>query len=286
MGIKIIPVDPNTNLATIKPYDANGKMMQPAVTFEANCIAYPDGAKVPNGDIYSTMMEISKGCMGRSLDDLHMGVDSKFVGENFNNISKMNLDIMIDSFLNSLHSHYCVFAAKVNSIVNGLYGDNTPITARKMPLSDDFYYKTHYFRSQMRQFIEKDVDARNIILESNAFTNCCVIGVNTIGMFAYNDAMATISEAIAITDAEHDSDPNDRIIIPFINHIFSSMMADMTYEISAFLHNMKTNHEFVLARKEVLELKYFDDPKNNPTLNPKAMVDYYDRDRNFDDPFN
>lgn len=265
MAVKIVPVQVNMDKpATIMPYDSEGNMMTPAVTFEANRMAYSDGAKVENGGIYSTLLNINETLLVHTIEDLNTSVDPKFIANNVKMISQLNLNILEDSFYHAIYSHYCVFMGKVNSIIDAAYEGKAPMTAAMMNTNDLIYIRSRYLASAMNQFMNSDLDNRDAILDSHAFVNMCVAFVNIIGEQAYNKAMLAVSEALALTSIECGSDPKDRVIIPFINREFSTMMGDMTYEIYAFVHNIKSYHALVFSNEEIAGVKYRNEPDNNP----------------------
>lgn len=265
MAVKIVPMQVAKDVpATIMPYDSEGNMMTPAVTFKANRMAYSDGAKVENGGIYSTLLDINETMLVDVVEDLNTGIDPKFVANNVKMISQLNLNILEDSFYHAIYSHYCVFMGKVNTIIDAAYDGKTPMTAAMMNTNDLIYIRNRYLSSAMNQFMNGDLDKRDAILDSHAFVNMCVAFVNIVGEQAYNKAMLAIGEALALTSIECSSDPKDRVIIPFINHEFSTMMGDMTYEISAFVHNIKIYHALVFSNEEIAGVKYRNEPDNNP----------------------
>lgn len=265
MAVKIVPVQATKDVpATIMPYDSEGNMMAPAVTFEANRMAYSDGAKVENGGIYSTLLDINETLLMHTVEDLNASVDPKFVANNIKMISQLNLNILEDSFYNAIYSHYCVFMGKVNAIIDAAYEGKAPITAAMMHNNDLTYIRSRYLSFAMDKFMNSDLDNRDAILNSHAFVNMCIAFVNTVGEQAYNTAMLAAGEALALTSIECNSDLKNRVIIPFINREFSAMMGDMTYEISAFVHNIKSYHALVFSNEEIAGVKYHNDPDNNP----------------------
>lgn len=265
MAVKIVPVQVAKDASTIMPYDSEGNMMTPAVTFEANRMAYSDGTKVENGGIYSILLDINETLLVHTVEDLNASVDPKFIANNIKMISQLNLNILEDSFYNAIYSHYCVFMGKVNSIIDTAYEGKAPMTAAAMMDTNNLtYIRSRYLASAMNQFMNGDLDNRGAILDSHAFVNMCITFVNIVGEWAYNNAMLAISEALALTSIECNSDPRDRIIVPFINREFSTMMGDMTYEISAFVHNIKSYHALVFSNEEIAGINYRNEPDNNP----------------------
>ena len=95
--VKSIPLygDGMKSPVPVNPLDQDGNMLKPAVTFNANRIAYADGVKVENGEIYETLLNINTDCLATAAVDLQNGIDPKFTANTFAMISRTNTDIII-----------------------------------------------------------------------------------------------------------------------------------------------------------------------------------------------
>lgn len=262
--IKFIPIsgDDTKSPAPVNPLDQDGNMLKPAVTFNANRIAYADGVKVENGEIYETLLNINTDCLATSAIDVQNGVDPKFMANTFAMISRTNADIMINSFCNSLSSHYCVFAVRVNMIIDKLLGDRADSTIRKLDTECAWYNHDRYIVTAIDRLMNCSLEERNRIIQSHALVDFCVGFVNNIGERIYTEAMHAISQALAYTMS--DAPAEERTVIPAVNSAFSIMMGDMTYEISAFVYNMETYHNLVFNNREIAYIKYANSPEKNP----------------------
>ena len=262
--IKSIPLygDGMKSPVPVNPLDQDGNMLKPAVTFNANRIAYADGVKVDNGDIYETLLNINTECLATSAVDLQGGVDPKFMANTFAMISRTNTDIMINSFCNSLTSHYCVFAARVNMTIDKLLGDRADSIVRKLDTEYAWYNRDRYLSTAIDRLMNCSLEERDKIIQSNALVDFCVGFVNNIGERIYSDAMHVVSQALAYVVS--DMPAEERTIIPSINSAFSIMMGDMTYEVAAFVYNMENYHNLVFNNKEIATIKYANSPEKNP----------------------
>ena len=261
--IKVIPLSGDVKSPVpVSPLDQDGNMLKPAVTFNANRIAYADGVKVDNGDIYETLLNINTECLATSAVDLQGGVDPKFMANTFAMISRTNTDIMINSFCNSLTSHYCVFAARVNMTIDKLLGDRADSIVRKLDTEYAWYNRDRYLSTAIDRLMNCSLEERDKIIQSNALVDFCVGFVNNIGERIYSDAMHVVSQALAYVVS--DMPAEERTIIPSINSAFSIMMGDMTYEVAAFVYNMENYHNLVFNNKEIATIKYANSPEKNP----------------------
>lgn len=262
--IKSIPLygDGMKSPVPVNPLDKDGNMLKPAVTFNANRIAYADGVKVDNGDIYETLLNINTECLATSAADLQSGVDPKFMANTFAMISRTNTDIMINSFCNSLTSHYCVFASRVNMTIDKLLGDRADSIVRKLDTEYAWYNRDRYLSTAIDRLMNCSLEERDKIIQSNALVDFCVGFVNNIGERIYSDTMHVASQALAYVVS--DMPAEERTIIPSINSAFSIMMGDMTYEIAAFVYNMEAYHSLIFNNKEIAAIKYADSPEKNP----------------------
>ena len=261
--IKVIPLSGDVKSPVpVSPLDQDGNMLKPAVTFNVNRIAYADGVKVDNGDIYETLLNINTECLATSAVDLQGGVDPKFMANTFAMISRTNTDIMINSFCNSLTSHYCVFAARVNMTIDKLLGDRADSIVRKLDTEYAWYNRDRYLSTAIDRLMNCSLEERDKIIQSNALVDFCVGFVNNIGERIYSDAMHVVSQALAYVVS--DMPAEERTIIPSINSAFSIMMGDMTYEVAAFVYNMENYHNLVFNNKEIATIKYANSPEKNP----------------------
>lgn len=261
--VKFIPLSGDEKYPVpVSPIDQDGNMLKPAVTFNANRIAYADGVKVDNGDIYETLLNINTECLATSAVDLQNGVDPKFMANTFAMISRTNTDIMINSFCNSLTSHYCVFAARVNMTIDKLLGDRADSIVRKLDTEYAWYNHDRYLSTAIDRLMNCSLEERNKIIQSNALVDFCVGFVNNIGERIYSEAMHVVSQALAYVVS--DMPAEERTIVPSINSAFSIMMGDMTYEVAAFVYNMENYHNLVFNNKEIATIKYANSPEKNP----------------------
>lgn len=261
--VKFIPLSEDEKYSVpVSPLDQDGNMLKPAVTFNANRIAYADGVKVDNGDIYETLLNINTECLATSAVDLQNGADPKFMANTFAMISRTNTDIMVNSFCNSLTSHYCVFAARVNMTIDKLLGDRADSIIRKLDTEYAWYNNDQYLSTAIDRLMNCSLEERDKIIKSNALVDFCVGFVNNIGERIYSDAMHVISQALAYVVS--DIPAEERTIIPSINSAFSIMMGDMTYEVAAFVYNMENYHNLIFNNREIATIKYANSPEKNP----------------------
>lgn len=284
--IKSIPLygDNMKSHVPVNPLDQDGNMLKPAVTFNANRIAYADGVKVENGEIYETLLNINTDCLATAAVDLQNGIDPKFTANTFAMISRTNTDIIINSFCNSLISHYCVFAARVNMTIDKLLGDRADSIVRKLDTEFVWYNRDQYLSITIDRLMNCSLEERDKIIQSNALVDFCVGFVNNIGERIYSDAMHVVSQALAYVVS--DMPAEERTIIPSINSAFSIMMGDMTYEVAAFVCNMENYHNLVFNNKEIATIKYANSPEKNPYSEDfkgdrRKLNEVYDKD----DPF-
>ena len=284
--IKSIPLygDGMKSPVPVNPLDQDGNMLKPAVTFNANRIAYADGVKVENGEIYETLLNINTDCLATAAVDLQNGIDPKFTANTFAMISRTNTDIIINSFCNSLISHYCVFAARVNMTIDKLLGDRADSIVRKLDTEFVWYNRDQYLSITIDRLMNCSLEERDKIIQSNALVDFCVGFVNNIGERIYSDAMHVVSQALAYVVS--DMPAEERTIIPSINSAFSIMMGDMTYEVAAFVYNMENYHNLVFNNKEIATIKYANSPEKNPYSEDfkgdrRKLNEVYDKD----DPF-
>ena len=284
--VKSIPLygDDTKSPVLVSPFDKDGNMLTPAVTFNANRIGYADGAKVNNGEIYEILLNINTDCLATSAIDLQNGVDPKFTANTFAMISHTNTDIIVNSFCNALTSHYCVFAARVNIMLENLLGDRFESITRKMETEYAWYNHDRYLNTAIDRLMNLPLEERNKVIQSHALVDFCVGFVNTIGERIYTEAMHTVSQALAYSVSEYPAE--ERTVIPTVNSSFSIMMGDMTYEIAAFVYNMETYHSLIFNNKELAAIKYADSPEMNPYSEDfkgdrKKLNEVYDKD----DPF-
>lgn len=282
--IKSIPIYGDDTKSPVSPFDNDGNMLKPAVTFNANRIAYADGVKVENGEIYETLLNINTDCLATAAVDLQNGIDPKFTSNTFAMISRTNTDIIINSFCNSLTSHYCVFAARVNMTIDKLLGDRADSIVRKLDTEYAWYNHDRYLSTAIDRLMNCSLEERNKIIQSNALVDFCVGFVNNIGERIYSDAMHVVSQALAYVVS--DMPAEERTIIPSINSAFSIMMGDMTYEVAAFVYNMENYHNLIFNNKEIAVIKYADSPEKNPYSEDfKGHRRKYTEIADKDDPF-
>lgn len=284
--VKSIPLygDGMKSPVPVNPLDKDGNMLKPAVTFNANRIAYADGVKVENGEIYETLLNINTDCLATAAVDLQNGIDPKFTANTFAMISRTNTDIIINSFCNALTSHYCVFAARVNMTIDKLLGDRADSIVRKLDTEYAWYNHDLYLSTAIDRLMNCSLEERNKIIQSNALVDFCVGFVNNIGERIYSDAMHVVSQALAYVVS--DMPAEERTIIPSINSAFSIMMGDMTYEVAAFVYNMENYHNLVFNNKEIATIKYANSPEKNPySENYKGRRSKFTEVSDNDDPF-
>lgn len=283
--VKFIPLSGDEKYPVpVSPIDQDGNMLRPAVTFNANRIAYADGVKADNGDIYETLLNINKECLVTSAADLHNGADPKFMANTFAMISRTNTDIMVNSFCNSLTSHYCVFAARVNMTIDKLLGDRADSIVRKLDTEYAWYNHDRYLSTAIDRLMNCSLEERDKIIQSHALVDFCVGFVNNIGERIYSEAMHVVSQALAYVVS--DMPAEERTIIPSINSAFSIMMGDMTYEVAAFVYNMENYHNLVFNNKEIATIKYANSPEKNPySKNYDGPRRKYTEIADKDDPF-
>lgn len=282
--VKSIPLYGDDTKSPVSPFDKDGNMLKPAVTFNANRIAYADGVKVENGEIYETLLNINTDCLATAAVDLQNGIDPKFTANTFAMISRTNTDIIINSFCNALTSHYCVFAARVNIMLKNLLGDRFESITRKMDTEYTWYNHERYLNTAIDRMMNLPLEERDKIIKSHALVDFCVGFVNYIGERIYTDAMHTISQALAYSVSEYPAE--ERTVIPTVNSSFSIMMGDMTYEIAAFVYNMETYHSLIFNNKELAAIKYADSPEMNPySENYEGRHSKFTEVSDKDDPF-
>lgn len=263
--VKSIPLygDDMKSPVPVNPLDQDGNMLKPAVTFNANRIAYADGVKVENGKIYETLLNINTDCLATAaVDLLQNGIDPKFTANTFTMISRTNTNIIINSFCNALASHYCVFATRVNIMLKNLLGDLFESITRKMDTEYAWYNNDRYLNTAIDRLMNLPLEERDKIIKSHALVDFCVGFVNHIGERIYTDAMHTVCQALAHYASEYPAE--ERTVIPTVNSSFSIMMGDMTYEIAAFVYNIETYHSLIFNNKEIAAIKYADSPEKNP----------------------
>lgn len=284
--IKSIPLygDNMKSPVPVNPLDKDGNMLEPAVTFNANRIAYADGVKVENGEIYETLLNINTDCLATAAVDLQNGIDPKFTANTFAMISRSNTDIIINSFCNALISHYCVFAARVNIMLKNLLGDRFESITKKMDTEYVWFNHERYLNDAIDRLMNLPLEERDKIIKSHALVDFCVGFVNYIGERIYTDTMHTVDQALAYSVSEYPAE--ERTVIPTVNSSFSIMMGDMTYEIAAFVYNMEAYHSLIFSNKEIATIKYADSPEKNPyDENYKGRRSKFNEASDKDDPF-
>ena len=212
--IKSIPLygDNMKSPVPVNPLDQDGNMLKPAVTFNANRIAYADGVKVENGEIYETLLNINTDCLATAAVDLQNGIDPKFTANTFAMISRTNTDIIINSFCNALTSHYCVFAARVNIMLKNLLGDRFESITSKMDTEYAWYNHERYLNTAIDRLMNLPLEERDKIIKSHALVDFCVGFVNYIGERIYTETMRTVSQALAYSVSEYPAE--ERTVIP------------------------------------------------------------------------
>ena len=284
--IKSIPLygDNMKSPVPVNPLDQDGNMLKPAVTFNANRIAYADGVKVENGEIYETLLNINTDCLATAAVDLQNGIDPKFTANTFAIISRTNTDIIINSFCDALTSHYCVFAARVNIMLKNLLGDRFESITKKMDTEYVWFNHERYLNDAIDRLMNLPLEERDKIIKSNALVDFCVGFVNYIGERIYTETMHTVSHALAYSVSEYPAE--ERTVIPTVNSSFSIMMGDMTYEIAAFVYNIEAYHSLIFNNKELAAIKYADSPEKNPYgENYKGRRSKFTEASDKDDPF-
>lgn len=284
--VKSIPLygDNMKSPIPVNPLDKDGNMLKPAVTFNANRIAYADGVKVENGEIYETLLNINTDCLATAAVDLQNGIDPKFTANTFAMISRTNTNIIINSFCDALTSHYCVFATRVNIILKNLLGDRFESITKKMDTEYVWFNHERYLNDAIDRLMNLPLEERDKIIKSNALVDFCVGFVNYIGERIYTETMHTVSQALAYSVSEYPAE--ERTVIPTVNSSFSIMMGDMTYEIAAFVYNMETYHSLIFNNKEIAAIKYADSPEKNPyDENYKGRRSKFTEASYKDDPF-
>ena len=284
--VKSIPLygDNMKSPVPVNPLDQDGNMLKPAVTFNANRIAYADGVKVENGEIYETLLNINTDCLATAAVDLQNGIDPKFTANTFAMISRTNTDIIINSFCNALISHYCVFAARVNIMLKNLLGDRFESITKKMDTEYAWFNHERYLNDAIDRLMNLPLEERDKIIKSNALVDFCVGFVNYIGERIYTETMHTVSQALAYSVSEYPAE--ERTVIPTVNSSFSIMMGDMTYEIAAFVYNIEAYHSLIFNNKEIAAIKYADSPEKNPyDENFKGHRNKLNEAYDKDDPF-
>lgn len=284
--IKSIPLygDGMKSPVPVNPLDQDGNMLKPAVTFNANRIAYADGVKVENGEIYETLLNINTDCLATAAVDLQNGIDPKFTANTFAMISRTNTNIIINSFCDALTSHYCVFAARVNIMLKNLLGDRFESITRKMDTEYAWFNHERYLNDAIDRLMNLPLEERYKIIKSHALVDFCVGFVNYIGERIYTETMHTVSQALAYSVSEYPAE--ERTVIPTVNSSFSIMMGDMTYEIAAFVYNIETYHSLIFNNKELAPIKYADSPEKNPySENYKGRRSKFTEASDNDDPF-
>lgn len=282
--IKSIPLYGDDTKSPVSPFDKDGNMLKPAVTFNANRIAYADGVKVENGEIYETLLNINTDCLATAAVDLQNGIDHKFTANTFKMISSTNTNIIINSFCDALTSHYCVFAARVNIMLKNLLGDRFESITKKMDTEYVWFNHERYLNDAIDRLMNLPLEERDKIIKSHALVDFCVGFINYIGERIYTETMHTVSQALAYSVSEYPAE--ERTVIPTVNSSFSIMMGDMTYEIAAFVYNMEAYHSLIFSNKELAAIKYADSPEMNPYSEDfkgdrKKLNEVYDKD----DPF-
>lgn len=252
--IKVIPI---MKSEPVEPFDADGVIKKPAVTFEPNHIACGNGTKVKN-DVYKHFLDVNSECLYNTALALRDNVNPEFAANSVDMLSYCNAKVLVDSFTSSIGSYYMVFISKVNEMIKDIAGENA--NTMKTTIRCWGRYERYLFDG-LQKFTNCSVEERNTIVNTGAFVDYCIGLVNILGSNAYSDAIDKI--CVALSDVRYNNctvDPDSAIAM--LNQLFCVLMADMTYEVSAFNNNMKAYHGLIFSSNEIDEIAHLDNSGN------------------------
>ena len=237
-------------------------MQHPAVIFEANRIACPNGEFVEDPTIYNKFVQINAMTLNNVADTMHEGACPAFAANTISACTSTMANICVDSFVNSLYSHYLSFNESLANLVRSSFGcfieeNEEDVTGSAFPyvpsvIHNASYFKnTEYMVAAINNFVKLSIEERNRIIDTGAFIDFCISYVNNIGACIYSATMEDLSGIIFRHKFKGTS--YDDFIMK-VNGLFSLMMGNMSYEISAFNYNMQRNHTLMFSGQEIDKL--------------------------------
>ena len=277
--------DNSNETPMINPCDENGKMLKPAITFAPSTVVTYNGTKVSNGDIYENFMRINNALIINSIDTLKYKADPYFVARTINALSTNNLNIIINSFLNSLKGYAAVAVRDFNFLIKSLL-KNDPSAVKPLDITyinetlfEEGEYSNPVLNSGIHNFFNAIPKERELICKSGLIDNCIIGVVNNIGERIYSTMYSKLAEVLSLCNMDEKA-LND--IVSIVNSIAASMMYNFTYECSAFIYNIENFNESVFSNKDISAIKYIDNPELDPYSeeNKKRRYSDYSNDPN------
>lgn len=235
-NIKIVGIDPSA-------IQDNGKIKQPAVTFEYNRAVAADGTTATNGDIYEGFIQINDKSMAVSTEALMAGASPAFIAGSIRDTCRNTYDTIVDSYLNAVANHYYNFVTAFNYMMDSLVGEKLDPDDRHLE-----YYLWAIRRNgaldTIKQFFNLSMDAREQVIRTGALDAYCITGTNIIGENVYTKTYEIFARAIAILKVSDESALQG--LINQFNAIFATFMRNLTYECGVFVNNITSFHPMII----------------------------------------
>ena len=235
-NIKIVGINPSA-------IQDNGKLKQPAITFEYNRVTAADGTTTTNGDIYEGFIQINDKSMAISTLALTDGASPAFIASSIRDTCKNTYDTIVDSYLNAAVNHYYNFVTMFNYMMDSLVGEKLDLDEHHLEYNP-WAVRNHGTFEPIKQFINLSMDAREQIIKTGALDAYCITGTNIIGENVYTKSYEVFARALAILNVSDESALQG--LINQFNAIFATFMHNLTYECGVFVNNITSFHPMII----------------------------------------
>lgn len=250
----------------------DGKLKQPAVTFEYNRAVAADGTVAYNGDIYEHFIHITDKCMDTSVKALMNGVSPAFISRSIDLNSSNTLRAIDDSCNNAIINHYYNFVTMFNFMMDSLVGDKLDKCEYRLKYDSFIIYQVRNIR-KIDKFFDLSMESRDQVIKSGAFDAYCISKINEIGESVYMNSYVYFAKALAILKAEDEK--SLQALVTKFNAIFATFMGNITYECGVFVSNIATFHPMIFSHDTTQKIR-----SKDPEIGSSKF-----RDDDYEDPF-
>ena len=261
------------------------KKMIPAVTFRYNRVA-AGNTLTENGEVYEAFLNIIDKCNETNIDALTGNwIDPPFAASNLRYNVMTTSEIMVSSLSAACSSHYFNFVTNFNKIIDSISANCDTDMKLLINQTGKLYYYTSPFefgtelQDKINQVIDIDGIDLDAIIESNAFDSACFAIANNMGLDVYNTAYGNLIRVMAILGEPENEDPKSVIdlTIALFNKTFTSLMANVSYEVAVFCYNFNNFNKMFFSPELLNQLEHVT-PINSSysCFDPAIDIDYED----------
>lgn len=258
--------------------------MTPAVTFRYNRVA-AGNTFTENGGVYESFLHIIDKCNEANIDAMILNwINPPFAASNLRYNVMTTSEIIVSSLSAACSSHYFNFVTNFNKIIDSISANCDTDTKLLINQVGKLCYYTSPFEfgtelpDKINQVIEMEDMDRDGIIKSNAFDSACFAIANNMGLDVYNTAYGNLIRVMAILGDPENGDPKSvlDLTIAMFNKIFTSLMANISYEVAVFCYNFNNFNEMLFSTELLNQVEHVTPINPNYLRDPAIDIGYED----------